>query len=290
MTPPTRRPAPSDRVEMPPEGTVRPRIRITRGALIAFGPLKAVLLRLAVLAALTTMTAAPALADEVSVAVAANFSAPLREIAGIFEKETGHRVLISSGSTGKLSEQIRNGAPFQVFLSADDKAPAALEGEGLAVAGTRFTYAIGTLVLWSATPGFVDGKGEVLAKGTFRHLAIANPKLAPYGAAAVEVLTKLGLLAAIEPKLVQGENISQTQQFVGSGNAELGFVALSQVLKDGKPVGGSMWVVPASLHSPIRQDAVLLATGKGKPAAEALVKFLGSEKVRALIRSFGYGL
>ena len=242
----------------------------------------------AVLLVLLALAASPAPAGEVPVAVASNFSAPLKQIAAAFERETGHKVLISPGSTGKLSEQIRNGAPFQVFLSADDKTPAALEAEGLAVPGTRFTYAIGTLVLWSATPGFVDGKGEVLAKGSFRHVAVANPKLAPYGAAAMEVMTRLGVLPSIRSRIVQGENISQTHQFVLSGNAELGFVALSQVLQDGRPVDGSSWVVPAGLHSPIRQDAVLLSAGKGKPAAEALLKFLRSEKAKALIRSFGY--
>jgi molybdate transport system substrate-binding protein len=212
----------------------------------------------------------------------------MKEIAAVFEKETGHRVLISSGSTGKLYEQIRNGAPFQLFLAADDRAPAKLESENLTATGTRFTYAIGRLVLWSRKPGFIDGKGEVLGKGGFRHLAVANPKLAPYGAAAIEAMTRLGVFAGIEPKIVQGENIAQTQQFVASGNAELGFVALSQVIRDGKPVEGSAWVVPAELHSPIRQDAVLLATGKGKPAAEALLAFLKGEKARVLVTSFGY--
>ena len=237
-----------------------------------------------------TFALCPALADDVQVAVAANFSAPMKEIATAFEQETGHKVLISSGSTGKLYEQIRNGAPFQVFLAADDKAPAKLDSESMTVPGTRFTYAIGKLVLWSAKPGFVDGKGEVLKKGVFQHIAVANPKLAPYGAAALETMTKLGVLAGIEPKIVQGENISQTQLFVASGNAELGFLALSQVMKDGKPVEGSMWVVPADLHSPIRQDAALLATGKGKPAAEALMKYLKSDRARVIIKSFGYDL
>ncbi len=237
-----------------------------------------------------TLTLSAARADDVPVAVAANFSAPMKEIAALFEQETGHRALVSPGSTGKLSEQIRNGAPFQVFLSADERTPASLEAEGLAVPGTRFTYAIGQLVLWSARPGFVDGKGEVLKKGGFRHLAVANPKLAPYGAAAMEAMAKLGVLAAIEPKIVTGENIAQTQQFVATGNAELGFVALSQVLRDGKPVEGSMWVVPSDLHSSIRQDAVLLAPGKGKPAAEALLRFLRGDRARAVVRAFGYGL
>ena len=228
--------------------------------------------------------------DEVQVAVAANFAAPMKRIAAAFEAQTGHRVLLSSGSTGKLYEQIRNGAPFQLFLAADEKAPARLESEELAVAGTRFTYAIGKVVLWSTRAGYVDGQGEVLKKGDFRHIAVANPKLAPYGAAAIEVMTRLGVLAALEPKMVLGENISQTQQFVASGNAELGFVALSQVTVDGRPAEGSMWLVPAALHSPIRQDAVLLVTGRGRPAAEQLLGFLRGEKARAIISSFGYDL
>jgi molybdate transport system substrate-binding protein len=236
-----------------------------------------------------TFATSPARADEVPVAVAANFSAPMKEIAAAFERETGHKVLISSGSTGKLAEQIRNGAPFQLLLAADDRTPAALEAEKLTVPGTRFTYAIGRLVLWSPRPGFVDGKGEVLKRGGFQHLAVANPKLAPYGAAAMEAMTKMGVLATIEPKIVTGENIAQTQQFVSSGNAELGFVALSQVTKEGKPVEGSMWVVPEELHSPIRQDAVLLQAGKGKAAAEALLRFLRGDRARAVIASFGYG-
>jgi molybdate transport system substrate-binding protein len=232
----------------------------------------------------------PANADKVQVAVAANFSAPMKQIAADFEKDTGHKALISTGSTGKFYEQIKNGAPFEVFLAADDKTPAKLASENLTVAGTRFTYAIGKLALWSAKPGFVDSKGKVLKLGGFQHIALANPILAPYGAAAMETMKKLGVLAEIKPKIVQGEDISQTQQFVASGNAELGFVALSQVLKNGKPIAGSMWVVPADLYHPIRQDAVLLATGKGKPAAEALMKFLKSGKAQAIIKSFGYDL
>lgn len=236
------------------------------------------------------LTFSPARADEVKVAVAANFSAPMQQIAESFEKATGHKVLVSAGSTGNLYAQIKNGAPFQIFLSADDKTPAKLDAEKMTVPGSRFTYAVGKLVLWSATPGFVDAKGEVLKRGGFARIAIANPKLAPYGAAAIETMQKLGVLAAIEPKIVQGVNISQAQQFIASGNAELGFVALSQVMHDGKPVDGSMWVVPGNLHTPIRQDAVLLATGQGKPAAEALLKYLKSGAARAIIKSFGYDL
>lgn len=237
-----------------------------------------------------TLALSPALADEVSIAVAANFTAPAKQIAVAFEQDTGHKVMVSTGSTGKLYEQIRNGAPFHVFLAADTKTPIKLDAEGMAVAGSRFTYAVGKLVLWSVKPDFVDDQGTVLKRGDFQHIAMANPKLAPYGAAAVETMTRLGVLATLTPKIVQGENLSQTQQFVTSGNAELGFLALSQVIQSGKPIGGSMWAVPSSLYSPIRQDAVLLATGKGHPAAEAFVKYLKSEKAHAIIESYGYGL
>lgn len=234
--------------------------------------------------------AGAARADEVQVAVAANFTAPMKQIAADFEKDTGHKVQLAFGATGKFYAQIRNGAPFEVFLAADDETPARLEKEGATVAGSRFTYAVGRLVLWSAKPGLVDARGEVLKKGEFAHIALANPKLAPYGAAAVEALSALKLFEAVQPKFVQGENIAQTHQFVTSGNAELGFVALSQVTKDGKLVEGSAWVVPADLHQPIKQDAVILEKGKGKPAAEALLKYLRGDKARAVIRGFGYDL
>lgn len=239
---------------------------------------------------LFTLTSGLTAADEIQVAVAANFTAPMKAIAAEFEKDTGHKAQLAFGSSGKFYAQIKNGAPFQVFLSADDEKPAKLEQEALAVPGSRFTYAIGTLVLWSAKPGFVDAKGEVLKKGNFEHLALASPKLAPYGAAAVEVMDKLGLTASLQPKFVQGENIAQTQQFVVTGNAELGFVALSQVMKDGKVSEGSAWIVPANLHTPIRQDAVILARGKGNAAAEALMKYLKSAKAAAIIKSYGYTL
>jgi molybdate transport system substrate-binding protein len=229
-------------------------------------------------------------AAEVPVAVAANFTAPMQKIAADFAKDTGHKALLSFGATGKLYAQIKNGAPFQVFLAADDKTPAKLETEGDTVPGSRFTYAIGTLVLWSAKPGFVDDQGEVLKKGAFKHLAIANPKTAPYGAAAVAALTNLGLLESIQSRFVTGENISQTYQFIETENAELGFVALSQVMVDGQMTGGSAWIVPADLHDPIRQDAVILANGKDQPAAQALVDYLKGEKAKAIIKSYGYAL
>jgi len=229
-------------------------------------------------------------AEEVQVAVAANFASPMQQIAPGFEKETGHKALVSTGATGKFYAQIKNGAPFQVLLAADDETPAKLEVEGLGVKGSRFTYALGRLVLWSAKTGFVDEGGKVLQSERFNKLALANPKLAPYGAAAVEALERLGLFSAVEPKFVQGENIAQTYQFAASGNADLGFVALSQVSKDGKLTGGSAWVVPADLHAPIRQDAVLLTPGADSAAARALLKYLQGDAARAVIRSFGYDL
>lgn len=230
----------------------------------------------------------PAHADEVSVAVAANFTAPMNAIAAEFARDTGHQATLAFGASGKFYAQIRNGAPFQMLLSADDETPAKLEQEGLSVPGSRFTYAVGTLVLWSAKMGYVDARGEVLKQGQFNKLAVANPKLAPYGKAAVEVLTGMGLLDAVTAKLVQGENIAQTYQFVMTGNADLGFVALSQVMKDGKIASGSAWIVPAKLHAPIRQDAVILSTGKGNPAAAALLQYLKGGKAKAIIKSYGY--
>ena len=229
-------------------------------------------------------------AAEVSVAVAANFTAPMKAIAAEFALDTGHVAKPAFGATGKFYAQIKNGAPFQMLLSADDETPAKLAMEGYADPASRFTYAIGTLVLWSAQPGFVDGKGDVLKKGQFNKLALANPKLAPYGKAAIEVLTGMGLLDTLAPKFVQGENIAQTWQFASTGNAELGFVALSQVMKDGRIGSGSGWIVPAKLHTPIRQDAVILAAGKGNPAAEALMKYLKSDKAKTIIKAYGYDL
>lgn len=227
-------------------------------------------------------------ADQVQVAVTANFTAPAKLIAESFAKETGHTASLSFGSTGKFYAQIKNGAPFEVLLAADEETPARLEKEGSALSGTRFTYAIGRLALYSAKPGYIDEKGTVLNKGEFKHIAIANPKLAPYGQAAIEVLTTLKLLPAMQAKFVQAENIAQSHQFIASGNAELGFVALSQITKDGKLTEGSVWVVPAQLHQAIRQNATLLRNGMGKPAAEAWIKFLKTDKTKATIRSFGY--
>jgi len=243
-------------------------------------------LAVSTLASLFTLNSA--WADEVQVAVAANFTAPIQAIAKDFEKDTGHTLVAAYGATGQFYAQIKNGAPFEVFLAADDSTPAKLEQEKETVPGSRFTYAIGTLALWSAKPGYVDDQGEVLKKNTFQHLSIANPKTAPYGLAATQVLDKLKLTDATKAKLVEGQNITQAFQFVSTGNAELGFVALSQIYKDGKVQSGSAWIVPARLHEPIRQDAVILNKGKDNPAAKALVDYLKSPKAAALIKAYGY--
>lgn len=243
---------------------------------------------LAVSALATLMTLNHAWADEVQVAVAANFTAPIQAIAKDFEKDTGHKLVASFGATGQFYAQIKNGAPFEVFLSADDSTPAKLEEEKAIVPGSRFTYAIGTLALWSPKPGYVDDQGKVLKDGTYKHLSIANPQTAPYGLAATQVLDKLQLTEATQPKIVQGQNITQAFQFVSTGNAELGFVALSQIYKDGKVQNGSAWIVPAQLHEPIRQDAVILDKGKDNPAAKALVDYLKGPKAAAVIKSYGY--
>ena len=239
---------------------------------------------------LSLLALATAHADEVQVAVAANFTGPMQVISVLFERETGHKASLAFGATGKFYAQIANGAPFEVLLSADDETPARLVKEGNGVAGSAFTYAIGKVVLWSADPKLIDGKGEVLKKGGFKHIALANPKTAPYGAAALQVMGKLGVAEQLKPLFVQGENISQTHQFVSTGAAELGFVAYSQVIKNGQVGSGSGWIIPGNLYDPIRQDAVILAKGKDKPAAIALLKFLKSDKAKEVIRSFGYEL
>ena len=230
------------------------------------------------------------LAAQAQIAVAANFAEPIKAVAAVLEKTTGHTLAITLGSTGKLYAQINNGAPFDVLLAANTAAPAALEKNGLAKAGSRFTYATGKLVLWSADATKVDAKGEVLKGSGFRKLAYANPKTAPYGEAALQTIDKLGLTAALTPKLVQGESIGQAFSFVHTGNAEIGFVAMSQVLEGGKLKGGSMWVVPQALYSPIRQNAVLLNRGASNPAAVALVQLLQSPHIKDLIRSYGYDI
>ena len=246
--------------------------------------------RFALTALFSLLTLNSAWADEVQVAVAANFTAPIQAIAKDFEKDTGHKLVASFGATGQFYAQIKNGAPFEVFLSADDTTPEKLEKEGDTVKGSRFTYAIGTLALWSPKEGYVDAQGDVLKKNDYKHLSIANPKAAPYGLAATQVLARLDLTEATKGKLVEGQNITQAFQFVSTGNAELGFVALSQIYKDGKVSNGSAWIVPAAMHDPIRQDAVILAKGKDNAAAQALVDYLKGAKAAAVIKSFGYEL
>lgn len=270
--------------------------------------------RRAGLAACLMVAAFAARAGEVLVAVAANFAVPLEKISAGFSAATGHTLKISAGATGKFHAQIVAGAPFEVLIAADDETPRKLIAAGHAVAGSNFTYAIGRLVLWSARPGFVDDQGAVLGSGSFQHIAIANPKVAPYGAAAVEVIRAKGLGDALTPKLVTAESIAQAFQFVGTGNAELGFVALSQVIGagpsqgdqrplggpapkapggpasvPGKPAAGSFWLVPQNLYRQIRQDAVLLRAGVDNPAAKALLDYLKSPPAQDLIKSFGYG-
>ena len=228
-------------------------------------------------------------AAELNVAVAANFTAPMKEIGAAFEQQTGYKLALSFGSTGKFYAQIKNGAPFEAFLAADDETPARLEKEGLAVDRTRYTYAIGKLVLWSKQPGIVDDKGEVLRKGQFDRIALADPRLAPYGAAAMQTLQKLGLADTLSGKFVQGESIGQTYQFVATQNAPLGFVALSQVFTQGRVTEGSAWIVPETLYEPIRQDALILDKGKDNPAAAELMRYLQGDTAKNIIRSYGYG-
>lgn len=227
-------------------------------------------------------------AGEVNSAVAANFTAPAQQIAALFQQETGHTVKLSFGSSGKFYAQIKEGAPFDVLIAADEKVPQNLEQDGLAVKDSRFVYAIGKLVLWSAQPGYVDAKGAVLSKNAYNKLALADPKLAPYGQAGKETLEALGLWGSVQPKIVTGENITQTYQFAATGNAELAFVALSQITKDGKVTEGSYWLVPANLYNPIKQGAVQLSAAKDAVAAKAFLTFLKSPKAVAVIRSFGY--
>jgi molybdate transport system substrate-binding protein len=227
-------------------------------------------------------------AAEVTVAVASNFSVPMRKIAQNFEVESGHKVRLSFGSTGGFYAQIKNGGPFQILVSADRETPAKLEKEAFGVAGSSFTYAVGKLVLWSRQPNLVDPQGQILKLGQFQKLAIANPKLAPYGAAAMETLQNLGLANELRLKLVQGENINQAFQFVETENAQIGFVAMSQIYTQGKLTHGSAWMVPANLYKPIQQDAVLLLAGQGNVAAIALMNYLKSPTAKAIMLEHGY--
>ena len=238
----------------------------------------------ALLLALAVLAPAPAHAGTVAVAVAANFTTAAEDLAPVFKAATGHEVIYSFGATGQLYAQISQGAPFEVFLAADDEHPVRAVAEGLGVDGTVFTYAVGALALYSSMLDLADGRA-VLEAGSFDKLAIADPETAPYGRAAIEVIAALGLAAAITPRLVTGENITQALQFVESGNAELGFVAMSQVV--GRP---DVWLVPADLYEPIRQDAVLLEAGADNPAARAFLDFLRGEQARAVIEAAGYAV
>ena len=220
-------------------------------------------------------------AGEIRVAVAANFTGAVEVLSRQFEEISGHKVVLAFSSTGKHYAQIKNGAPFEVFLAADVSRPRLLEEEGVAVPGSRFTYAIGRLVLWSPIDGYVDPEGGVLASGSYSYMAIANPKLAPYGQAAQEVLQARGLWSNLGGRLVRGETITQAFQYIKTGNADLGFVALAQVLD----LDGSFWEVPQSLYRPIEQQAVLL---KDTEAARAFLRFLKSGDARSVIESFGY--
>jgi molybdate transport system substrate-binding protein len=233
---------------------------------------------------------ANASAATAQVAVAANFAEPIKAIGAVLEKTTGHTIRITLGSTGKLYAQIKNGAPFDVLLAADVTTPHKLEQEGLAQPGSRFTYARGKLVLWSAQAGRVDAKGQVLTAANLGNVAYANPKVAPYGDATVQAIDKLGLTSALTPKLVQGESIGQAFTFAATGNADVGFVAMAQVLEGGRLKSGSMWVVPQTLYSPIEQDAVVMQKAASNEAAQALMKLLKSPAIKNLIRSYGYDL
>ena len=237
------------------------------------------------LIAVLTGPALPVEAGELRIAVAANFAVPAQALAAAFEAETGTQVSVSTGSSGALFAQITQGAPFALFLSADAARPKALEEAGLAISGSRFTYALGKLALWSKEADVVDANGAVLKTGTYTHLSIANPETAPYGTAAIETLEALGVLPEVEARLVIGQSVAQAFQFVQSGNAELGFVALSQL---GGAAGGSHWLVPAALYRPIRQDAVLLVSNN--PDADAFIAYLKQTEAREIIAGFGYDL
>ncbi|MEM7018422.1 MAG: molybdate ABC transporter substrate-binding protein [Pseudomonadota bacterium] len=241
-----------------------------------------------IVAVLLCFSALPSQAEDITVAVASNFTSAMRDIVTEFEQASEHRVKLAFGASGKFYAQIKHGAPFQVFFSADQAKPMALEKEGLIVPGSRFTYAIGTLALWSSRADFIDAEATVLKEGNFNKLAIANPKLAPYGAAAIDVLRHLSLEKTTRRQWVQGENIAQTYQFVSTGNADLGFVSLSQLLDQGRIKTGSAWVAPKSMHRPIRQDAVLLKRGEDSLAAHELIRFMRSDKAISIIAAYGY--
>ncbi|MDP2608146.1 MULTISPECIES: molybdate ABC transporter substrate-binding protein [unclassified Oceanobacter] len=249
-------------------------------------PQRAWIIRRSALMLALTLGLSTVQADTVSVAVAANFTAPMKQIAADFEKKTGHVTQLSFGSSGKFVAQIKNGAPFEVFLSADQQKPVVLEKAGISVANSRFSYALGRLALWTIKPD--TDPLATLHSGKFNKLAIANPRLAPYGLAATQVLEEQGLTQKVKSKLVQGDNIAQTWQFASTGNADLGFVALSQISYKGNIKEGKAWVVPLKQHDPIRQDAVLLQKGANNQAAKELLQYLQSKPAHVIIRQYGY--
>lgn len=245
-------------------------------------PVKALLLAVGLVVAGSPV--APAFAGQTHVAVAANFTDAAKEIATAFRQKTGHEAVLSFGSSGQLYMQITQEAPFQILLSADDERPRKLVDEGLGVASSRFTYAIGKLVLWSRDARYVKGE-ETLKAAAFNKISIANPTAAPYGSAAIEAMKALGIFAKVEPKIVQGNSIAQAFQFIDSGNAELGFVAAAQLAGH---TGGSRWAVPQNLYTPIRQDAVLLKKAQASQAALAFLAFLKGPDGKAIVQKFGY--
>ena len=229
-------------------------------------------------------------AEEVHVAVAANFTGPMKDLAPLYEKATGDKLVLSFGSTGAFYAQIKNGAPFDVLLAADNETPKKAVNEGHGVAGTTFTYAVGKLVLWASDASLIKGNPKVVTTYAVKHVAVANPKLAPYGLAAHEAMKSLGIEAAVTPKIVEGDNIGKTFQFVKTGNAEAGFVALSQCYKNGAFTGGSGWIVPQELYNRIDQDAVLLKKGEKNQGATRFLKYLKESEDAARIReTYGYG-
>ncbi len=233
------------------------------------------------------LTPCAALPDTIRIAVASNFNEPIKAIAAKYQQQTGHRVILVVGSTGKHFAQIINGAPFEIFFAADRRRPQLLEERGVAISGSRFTYAYGRLILWSSRTNYVDAEGEVLITGEFKRLAIANPKLAPYGKAAQQVLQNKGLWKDMQSRLIRGESIGQTYQFVRTENAELGFVAYSQVLRPNLKSSGSYWVVPQSLYQPIEQQAVLL---KENTIARDFISFVKKQEIKKIIVKFGYDI
>jgi molybdate transport system substrate-binding protein len=240
------------------------------------------------LAFILTLPITTASAGELHIAVAANFTKPIKQLEQIFEEQYAHSLTISLGSTGQLYAQIQHGAPYEVFLAADTKRPQLLIDKGMAINESFFIYAVGQLVLWSTQADLIDRDAQILKSGNFQHIAIANPKAAPYGAAAQQVLQKQGVWESLQTKIVQGNNITQTYQFVATGNAELGFIALSQYRVTEEKLKGSHWQVPQTLYDPIEQGAVLLKKGATNPIAQAFLDFLQSPAAVKVIKDFGY--